>query len=361
MTERISELLNEAVAGVEPAHPDPVGAVLRRRRAARRTSVLTAAVVCVGLTLGGAVAAQQLNHGPDTGVVPAAVPVPYIDGDSVVAGSVRLPIPDGWQVVTTYQPCVNPARAMVIWTAEVDRPLCRNAAVEIFHNPHTLPGGRIVHSDSEVIPGGIIIPRAQITLPGGEPGLLERDEGDPGRTPAGYYLDTTLKMPWSQSSIMFRLHRDDVGKMIASMRSAPVGAGTLALPRTAVVADFIVSDATGRVASNGFGRIRDRKAIDRVLELLREQDTVVPDPQACAGSAQGTAQLVMKPTEGVPFGTDPSPVPGPSPAPDPRDTTVVTIALGGDCQEAVSAHGGRVRFSDEALTELRTIFGIGAR
>jgi hypothetical protein len=37
MTERISELLNEAVAGVEPAHPDPVGAV-HRRGASGRTS-----------------------------------------------------------------------------------------------------------------------------------------------------------------------------------------------------------------------------------------------------------------------------------------------------------------------------------
>ncbi|GAA0476829.1 hypothetical protein Aca07nite_84920 [Actinoplanes capillaceus] len=50
MTERIGELLNEAVADVEPATVDPVGAMLRRGRSARRRSALIAAVVCAGLT-----------------------------------------------------------------------------------------------------------------------------------------------------------------------------------------------------------------------------------------------------------------------------------------------------------------------
>jgi hypothetical protein len=367
MTERISELLNEAVAGVEPAHPDPVGAVLRRRRVARRTSVLTAAVVCAGLALGGAVAARQLDGGPERGAV-ADSPPPYIDGNDVVLGSVRLPIPDGWRAATSDQPCKDPGRTILIRLQRNDQ--CRDSAVEVFHDRGTQPGGRILHLGDETLEYGVILPPVQITLPGGEPAWLDRSRdldraaGTPERrqqgTP-GYYGTTDLKLPWSQAGIMFRLDYAGVDRMIDTLRSEPARSGTLVLPPTAVKADLVIADPVRGLPDGNFGRTQDGRTIDRVLEILREQDTVVPDAQACADKAQTVAQVIMMPTDGTPWGGMPSPIPAPSPTIDPGDVTVVMISLGGDCQEAVSAHGGRVRISDEAVTELKTIFGIGDR
>ncbi|GGN85517.1 hypothetical protein GCM10010112_65990 [Actinoplanes lobatus] len=345
MTERISQLLNEAVAGVEPVAPDPVGAVLRRGRSARRRSALmAAAVACAGLAVSGAVVGPRLTGGPDAGVVAAVPAAPYADGRTVVAGAVRFPVPDGWRAATSDQPCTDTSRTILIRVHRDEQ--CRMSAVEIFSAPVTITGGRVINLDSPVIQGGVVAPPALITLPGGEPGWLERASGS----------SVVLTLPWSRVRLLFRLDSAAAGEFIASMRSAPAGAGTLAVPRTAAVADLVISDAAGLVRPEDIGRIRAPATIDRLLGLLREQEDAVADAQACAGSAQATVEIVIKAAEG-----ETSPVPEPSPAPGPGDTTVVVIALGGDCQEAVSSHGGRVRLSDETVAELKTIYGIGVR
>ncbi|MCU7723794.1 hypothetical protein ODJ79_08725 [Actinoplanes sp. KI2] len=97
--ERIRELLDQAVAGIEPRTADPVGAVVRRRRAARRNR----AVVAAALVGGGLVVSRRLVHtdptAPAAEDITAQPPRLYVDGDEVVAGSIRLPIPAGWRVV----------------------------------------------------------------------------------------------------------------------------------------------------------------------------------------------------------------------------------------------------------------------
>ncbi|MBW6439083.1 hypothetical protein KZ829_35675 [Actinoplanes hulinensis] len=355
MTERISQLLNEAVAGVEPAASDPVGAVLRRGRSARRRSALMAAVVCAGLAISGVVVGPRLAGGPGVGVAAAEPEAPYVDGRTVVAGAVRLPIPDGWRAATSDQPCADTSRTILIRVHDNER--CGTSAVEIFSTPVSSVGGAVTNFGSQVIEGGVVAPPALVTLQGGEPGWLERTSGrEDAPHPASW-----LALPWSRVKFLFRLDSAAAGEFIASMRSAPVGAGTLAVPRTAAIADLVIADASGGVRPEDIGRIRAPETIARLLGLLRDQEDAVADAEACAGATQATAEITIKAVEGVPWGTEPSPVPGPSPAAGPRDTTVVVIALGGDCQEAVSSHGGRVRLSAETVAELKNVYGIGAR
>ncbi|MFI1989130.1 hypothetical protein [Actinoplanes sp. NPDC020271] len=104
MTERIRQLLDEAVAGLEPEDRDPVGAVVRRGRAARRrTATVLAGVVTFGLLVGGLVTGQRmLGSAPlptaNAGIEQSATP--RVENGMMVAGAMQLPIPAGWTVVT---------------------------------------------------------------------------------------------------------------------------------------------------------------------------------------------------------------------------------------------------------------------
>jgi hypothetical protein len=361
MTERISELLNEAVAGVEPAHPDPVGAVLRRRRTARRASALTAAVACVGLSVGGAVAVQQLKDPPRRGVAATDPPVPYIDGDTVVAGTLRFPIPDGWQAVTSDQPCRDPDHTVLIDIPGGER--CELGAVEIRGNPQVLPLAGMFHRGGSSIKGSITRPPAMVTLPGGEPAWLSDREGldvAASQVPEGRGFLAGLLLPWSQVGLTFRVDGPTTERFLASMSNNPAGAGALALPGTAARAEMTVTDARGGVGSEDFGAIEGAGPVARVLDLLREQEDVVSDSRACAGHRQRTIEIVfseLAENPPIPEGTR---IPA-TPRTVRKDVTAVVVALGDGCQEAVSNRGGRVRLDDDTVVELGALFGIRLR
>ena len=98
MTERIRELLDEAVADIRPRDPDPVPEVLRRGRARRRqlaAAGAAAAVVAAVLATGGVVAVHRAP--PDTAPQPAVSAsrerraLPPLDAE-VTGGFVRT----GW-------------------------------------------------------------------------------------------------------------------------------------------------------------------------------------------------------------------------------------------------------------------------
>jgi hypothetical protein len=356
MTERISELLSEAVAGVEPSHPDPVEAVLRRRRTARRVSVLTAAVVCAGLTLGAAVAVQQLRNPPRPGVAASEPPKPYVDGDTVVAGSVRFPIPDGWEAVTSDRPCRDPRRTVLIRMPGAAR--CKLSAVEFSGSEHFLASSSYFRKGSP-IQGLVTLPPAVLTLPGGEPVWLSDREGldTAGSDVPGRDFWTRMLLPWSRIGLTFRVDGPTTQRFLASMSSAPIGAGALAVPPGAARAEMTVTDSRGGLGSEDFAAIAGSEPVNRVLELLREQETVVGDTEACAGYRQRTMKILFSTAKENP----PEPERLVLPAPARPDLTTVVIALGNGCQEAVSQSGGRVRLDDDTVVELGALFGIRLR
>jgi hypothetical protein len=103
----------------------------------------------------------------------------------------------------------------------------------------------------------------------------------------------------------------------------------------------------------------DARRIAAVLRLLRTQHKTVDSGHACAGPDQPAARLTLRSVELPPAGVRP---PGPSaePKPAPARNTTVIITLG-DCREAVSSNGGRVRLSQDTLDQLARLFGLGTR
>ena len=67
MTQRIRQLLDEAVAAVEPAAPDAVATVLRRGRSARRRGIAGAAAAVLVLVGGGFAVRSLATTGGDQG------------------------------------------------------------------------------------------------------------------------------------------------------------------------------------------------------------------------------------------------------------------------------------------------------
>jgi hypothetical protein len=360
MTERIRQLLDDAVDQLEPQDTDPVGSILRRERVARRRAAMagvTVAVLAVGaITAGGLV----LNR-PDPQIaqpLPAASrspgrtvdspPVPRVSGGKVIAGGLEMPVPDGWQALSDSErdKCNsrrgNRTFVMLIPLTEFECPM---ENVEVWGS-----GDRTVGRQGHRKRGADGVVRivdgapVAFTLPGGEPVWMSLRFDDKLLAPSRISYWNVVVMPWSQTT--FHMFTDGPAQraMMAPMRSNPVGAGVLNLPDTAADAYY-----TGTKED---GDVDDSAAIAELIEILRAQTDVVENADACANASQQTALITFLPTK--------TELTRHYSASDPTVFRVV-ISLGGGCQEAVSSHGGRVRLSDETVTSIKTIFGLGAK
>jgi len=348
MTQRIRQLLDDAVSGLEPGTSDPVGAVLRRGRAARRRTVMAAATAAVVLVAGGVAVS---SHGKGTSVAGIETGIPYVDGDVVVAGDVRVPIPAGWRAISNdaQRPCGDLAKTILV--IDDDNRGCQYAPVEVEPVASRNPEGAAAYLRFLALwSDGIVQPPASVTLRGGEPGwLFSRLDSDKLRPGRPSYANELL-LPWSNTLIWLRTDGADERKVIASLRSDPAGARPLELPDTAAAADLTVPDATGHVTKAGHRRTTDPATITAVLALLREQTDVVANDEACASDQQRSARLTLSAEDDPAGGVATSGA---------RLATTVVIALGGNCQEVVSSDGGRVRLSATALNQLLVFFGTG--
>ncbi len=357
VTERIRQLLDEAVADLEPEDRDPVPAVVRRGRAARRRTAALAGIVTFALLAGGLVAGQRFI---------GAAPPPAADGDieqsatprvengMVVAGAMQLPIPEGWKVVKA-----SPANKCETMTKTIlligsGNRGCQNAVVEVSRASSRNPGGILIPSKDGNSPfdSGLITSPVSITLAGGEPGWLESGldsaEMKTGRYPANNYTNSLL-LPWSQVSVGLRMDGTEDRRIIESIRTSPRRSGVLTLPAKVGGVVLVLSDEQAKAT--------DRATIDEVLHLLRQQTNVVRDADACASAGQESIRLIVDP----PGPAQPSPAPVSLWDMDTSNATTIIIATGEGCQEAVSSTGGRVRLTNATLFVLKNLLGLGAR
>jgi hypothetical protein len=321
------------------------------------------------LTGGWAVIGRGIGGGPVT-VADAPLdrpPTPHVVGGVVVAGALRLPVPAGWQVDTASaaEPCTTMERTILIFVSSNRG--CQYAPVEVYGTVDINPGGEFSWvPKSGNFADGIVTSPVSVTLRGGEPGWLTYDFGAATLKPShaagdgGYNI---LILPWSQVMIQLRGDGDAERKIVESIRTVPTGAGRLALPLTAAVAELTTPDGKGRNLPAGHGKTTDPVTIAAVLRLLGEQKAVVDDADACASHAQHGARLTLgsAAVEAAAASRTLSPTASRPPDPAPEDTTTVVITIGGKCQEAVSSDGGRVSLTGATLTRLKYLFGIGVR
>ncbi|XVU23592.1 hypothetical protein ACQPZJ_41085 [Actinoplanes sp. CA-054009] len=344
MVERIRELLDDAVGELEPEERDPVAGVMRRGRAARRRRAAVAGALAAVLVGGGAVGGLRLMGNAPLPTGEDETAVPYVADGVVVAGALRLPVPDGWRVVEAdaAEPCVELKRTVLLVTS--DDPGCQYAPIEVSKADRRNPGGTLmVEPGVEIDLKGVAISSpVSITLPGGEPVWMANELDSEMLQPKSYegfsYLNRLL-LPWSGVEVVLRLDGAADQKIIDSMRSSPGQARVLVLPERASSVELTLPDATGRIRAAGKMSSDNPATAASVLELLRKQTDVVGNAEACAGQEQSNARLTLKGS----------------------GTTTVIISLGERCQEAVSSDGGRVRLSDDTVTELKRLFGLAAK
>jgi hypothetical protein len=344
MTERIKVLLDDAVSALEPASPDPIALILGRGRAARRRAAVTgalAAILLLGGLAAGGLAIGRTGRAPAVEMATDPLPTPYVEGDQLVAGALRLPIPAGWQVVhaDVKAPCGALTRTILIVGADRG---CRNAPIELTPTANLSPEGVLLSRPGIADPAGQILSSpVSITLRGGEPAWLldGLDAADLKPRPgAGYNYYNVVLLPWSKLNLQLRVDGPAEKQILDSISTEPTGSGPLALPASATSVELTTPDAAGHNTAAGHARSTNPAVAAAVIRRLAGQTAVVDDADACASAGQPAARLTLEGSE----------------------TTTVIITLGGQCQEAVSSDGGRVRLTDATVRQLKHLLGIGA-
>ncbi|MBM2614488.1 hypothetical protein JIG36_02800 [Actinoplanes sp. LDG1-06] len=329
MTQPLRELLDDAVAGVEPGSRDPVASVMGRHRAARRRRVVAGAVACVlaVAAAGGALAASRhtVNRPlPPVGVVPAEPPTPRVVDGVIVAGALRLPIPDGWRVTARGSGEQCPPWDNEVMIHRVGAADCSTSSIRVSAvRTNAYPVGSILEAPGD----DVFTPLPLFTLRGGEPALV----GEHAFTTS----QTTMVLPWSRVEVDFYLDGPASRAIVDTITTEPTGSGRLNLPASVRSADFTRPDASGKFTLASHGRITDAATIGKVTSLLRDQRKVVSPEDACAAPDDPGALLIAD--------------------------AFIVVTLGEDCQEAFSDQGGRVKLSDSAVRELTRLFGIEVR
>ncbi|MEV4759491.1 hypothetical protein AB0J86_30965 [Micromonospora sp. NPDC049559] len=377
MSERVEQLLEEAVADVAPRIADPAATVVRRGRVARFRAVTASAVAVLAVAGGGVGVAARLSADPVppppvAGVLGEPEPPRVVDG-KIVAGNATIPVPPGWRVVPDGPPRCGMQEKAVLISGPGQRG-CTLAPIEIQSTSAVIPFGRAFAlappspsvsgphppgSDRTFVRAILAVEAPHmLTLPGGEPGWLVTDTASE-RGKANY--DNTLVLPWSQLSITLRVDGVAQQRFIDSIRTTPRPTTRLALPATAAEAELSLPPL--KQADRDYARSTDSATTGAVLRLLNRQTQIVDNRHACASQSQPTARLLLRTATLPPFPTAGTPDASQAAerAAAARSATMITIALGDGCREAVSSRGGRVRLDEAAYRELLALMGIGAR
>jgi hypothetical protein len=370
VTKHLAQLLDDAVAGVQPRDADPVPNVVRRGQRARlRSAAMSAATVLAAFALTVWTVATNTGGTPVPDGV-AAPPTPEVVGGEIVAGALRLPIPPGWQVVdaASDRPCEELGDRVIVLVGPTSAARCSPTQITVRGTPTVNPGGVVLNfgsffEDPPVDAVVVSTPR-MLALPGGEPAWVNWY----GVKPSGVLL------PWSKVAVDFNRDLQDERSIIDSMRSVPKPATRLVLPDAVHAVELTVPFGDEQTE---YGRSTDDQTIAAVMALLDKQRSVVSNEGACSRLDHPTARLTLKttpdasrpprptasysasyassPPEGAPSG----PWPSPSEPVDYSDQpTTVIINLSADCREAVSSAGGRVLLPAPVVNRVKELLGV---
>jgi hypothetical protein len=335
MTERIRELLDEAVAGVGPRSPDPVPEVLRRGRARRRRLAVAGAAAAVAVAVFAAGGVVATNRGT-SGKTPASRPSgehfdATVGGGYVRTGGLAVPIPPGWSVIRdkrlTY--CEVPANAFLLNVTMTDAP-CDPIFKASVHRwrPYGTP--------ASVAELGLI---NEVVLPGGQPLWLSKNElANVRAAPAA-----NVNAPWAAVSVSIRGQRPQVEALLRGITADPVAPARLTLPATSPAVQLSVS-AEKQLTST------DPAVIEQVRALLAALDQPVrPEELPCPGAKKvtGTWKLAGAGMAALTF-TD---------ARGRLATATVAISGGDTCAFATSSLGGRVHLPAGFLGRVEQLLG----
>jgi hypothetical protein len=340
MTDRdLTEVLERAVDALSPRDPDPVGAVLRRVRAARRRrTIASGAVVVLAIASLGAVGALVLG-GADgsTRTVPAGPvrpvePVRQVEpwaGETVDLHGVHVPVPPGWQVQDAAPtpdgyPCRGTATARTVFVVRTGagwRPCDRvdGSFVIVATVPQVYPTG----------PSGL--PELDGD-PSGQP-VWAGDNG-PVRRPS----DRVQELRFAFSGVVVSavgFDPDDAGTLLSEVSAeAAAPAGGVAVPtdaRSAYVLDYGAAATTPPHSIQGWSR------------HIREDVTGLLSPAAALRCLPAPGTLTVAHLD---RGSD---------APDGSNgqpPAVLTFDRTGACDQAFDGRGGLVRVDGAALHQL---------
>ncbi|GAA4462867.1 hypothetical protein [Phytohabitans houttuyneae] len=349
MSGRVKDLLDQAVAGIEPRDPDPVGVVIRRGRNRRAAAVVATAVAMVAVLAGGAVAGTALKEGPppDTAVTKAAPkpatrpdrpPVPRLEKGRIAAGDMSVAVPDGWQVMPVESaPCGHQHQTVVFgeggnpWGPSI---YCGTSEIEVLSTFNVFPSIWTMTGKAPEAPDAWqqtpADPYRMVTLEGGAAAWLRTD-------PDGAYR---VVLPWSRVEVMIRGGADVRQRILDSLETGRWAPRALVLPTATEYAGLI-----GHFGTNGLSRVEveDPAKVRRALEILGAA-TPVAQGESCAREDQPTVALEI----------------GKSPVnPNlPEDMGSLVISLAPGCHEVVSEEGGRGRLDVDSLTELGELFQV---
>lgn len=360
MTERIRELLDEAVAGAAPRVADPVPDLVRRGRARQRQLAVagTAAVMVAVLTAGGIVTAN-LNRSDDA---PASQPSQPASGEktatpdridpteadriaaTVAGGVVRtgglaVGIPHGWHVIQdrkiTY--CDIPAQSVLINVMQISGRDCN------VHPQLTLTPWRAEALPPMVSGLGVI---NEVILPGGQPVWLDAGELKHLRSlltkPGDPVMDAGLSMPWVGVRLFVEARKSRIAAVLRGVTAEPVTPARLALPERPTAVQLNLGEREQLATT-------DQATTDAVVRLLAGLDQPVHDGELpCAGAEQVTDTWHLAGTEmaGLTFQ-----------GPMGVSSATIAISTGPTCAFATSSRGGRVHLPAGFLAELRKLLG----
>jgi hypothetical protein len=355
VTDRLKDLLDAAVAGVEPRTGDPIEVVVRRgrRRDARAVVGVAVAALAVLLIMGFLVAQVGGRGGPAPGVIAevggrgSSAPAggsagPRVVGRAVVVAGLMFTAPVGWSVrdagegcprahndTPWYQDDGDPTSACV----EFDAPEDQHRFVAIDVDPGNHLNGVADTLDQPPYGSVALMPQRVLALPSGlSAWIVAGDDLDPAGTQA--WTLSQISFPDRKIRLKAVMGAQERMAFLDAIQAAPVAPGKLSLPTSATRAQLSVP---GQPAANGTtvyttGVQAGADRVAQVLGLLRQQTQTVDPKQSCANGRQAVAQIVLRNGDSV--------------------AAVVTISSSGSCHEAFSSAGGAVRVPGDFLAQL---------